>query len=80
MIAAADDKFGETPMAIIHASRPLAVAEVIAHCNAHLANYKVPRYVVFEAEPLPRLATGKIAKKALKDRYRHANERLERVR
>ena len=80
VIAAADDKFGETPMAIIHASRPLAVAEVIAHCNAHLANYKVPRYVVFEAEPLPRLATGKIAKKALKDRYRHANERLERVR
>ncbi len=80
VIAAADARFGETPLAIIHASKPMVTADVIAHCNAHLADYKVPRYVVFEAEPLPRLATGKISKRELRDRYKDAARELQRVR
>lgn len=80
VIAARDERFGETPMAIIYASKPLDPAEIVAHCNARMADYKVPRYITIEAEPLPRLATGKIAKRELKARYADAHERLPRVR
>ena len=80
VIAAKDQRFGETPLAIIHASQALSNESVIAHCNSHLADYKVPRYLVFEDQPLPRLATGKIAKRLLKERYEDAAERLQRVR
>ena len=80
VIGAQDERFGETPMAIVHASRPIEPAEIVAYCNAQMADYKVPRYVAIEPEPLPRLATGKLAKKDLKERYKDAHLRLPRVR
>ncbi len=43
-------------------------AELIAYCRAHLAHFKCPRSVDFEAQ-LPRLPTGKLYKTALRDRY-----------
>ena len=42
--------------------------ELIAFCGAHLARFKCPRSVDFEAE-LPRLPTGKLYKRILRDRY-----------
>jgi fatty-acyl-CoA synthase len=78
VIAAKDDRFGETPLAIIHANKPIAVADIISFCNQRLSDYKVPRYVVIVPEPLPRLATGKISKRELKQKY--ANAILPRVR
>jgi len=42
--------------------------ELIEHARANLAKYKVPRSIDFEAE-LPRLDTGKLYKRLLKDRY-----------
>jgi long-chain acyl-CoA synthetase len=42
--------------------------ELIAFCRDHLAHYKCPRSVDFEAE-LPRLPTGKLYKRLLRDRY-----------
>ena len=42
--------------------------ELIAFCNQHLARQKVPRSIDFEAE-LPRLPTGKLYKRLLRDRY-----------
>lgn len=80
VIAAADERFGETPLAVVHATRLVTIPEVIAHCNQHLSDYKVPRYVSIEADPLPRLATGKISKRALKERFKDAASTLERVR
>ncbi|MEL7751403.1 AMP-binding protein [Citromicrobium bathyomarinum] len=80
VIAAKDDKFGETPCAIIHASQDIDVPELIAHCEQNLSNYKVPRYVAFSADPLPRLATGKLSKPAVREAYADAHERLPRVR
>ncbi|WP_022958300.1 class I adenylate-forming enzyme family protein [Spongiibacter tropicus] len=79
VLAAKDDKFGETPLAIIH-GEALSVETVLAHCNREMSAYKVPRYIAFEAEPLPRLATGKIAKPALRERYAAAHLELEKVR
>jgi long-chain acyl-CoA synthetase len=42
--------------------------ELIAFCAQHMARYKVPRSIDFEAE-LPRLPTGKLYKRVLRDRY-----------
>ena len=42
--------------------------ELLAFCRQHLAHFKCPRSVDFEAE-LPRLPTGKLYKRLLRDRY-----------
>ncbi len=39
--------------------------EVIAHCKAHLADFKVPRYVAYMTEDFPRTPSRKIQKKIL---------------
>jgi acyl-coenzyme A synthetase/AMP-(fatty) acid ligase len=39
--------------------------ELIAHCKAHMAGYKRPRWIEFMAE-LPKTATGKIQRSALR--------------
>ena len=51
-----------------HVPGPDAAAELIAFCGQHLARQKVPRSIDFEAE-LPRLPTGKLYKRILRDRY-----------
>lgn len=80
VIAAPDEKFGETPLAVVHATLEIAVESLIAHCGTRLADYKLPRYVVIENTPLPRLATGKIAKPALRTRLLPTVPGLPRVR
>jgi len=50
------------------AAGPELAAELIAFCGAHLSRQKVPRSIDFEAE-LPRLPTGKLYKRLLRDRY-----------
>jgi long-chain acyl-CoA synthetase len=47
---------------------PQTAEELIAFCGRHLARQKVPRSIDFEAE-LPRLPTGKLYKRLLRDRY-----------
>ncbi|WP_333709046.1 acyl-CoA synthetase [Tepidimonas ignava] len=62
VVAKPDPRWGETPCAFIelkpgaHAS----VEDIIAHCRAHLAGFKIPRAVVFTE--LPKTSTGKIQK------------------
>jgi fatty-acyl-CoA synthase len=79
-IAAKDARFGETTLAVIYTRGAVDVAQLIAHCNLHLSDFKVPRYVVVEKDPLPRLATGKIAKPALRTKYVDAHLTLTKVR
>jgi long-chain acyl-CoA synthetase len=43
-------------------------SELIAYCRDHLAHFKCPRSIDFEAE-LPRLPTGKLYKASLRERY-----------
>jgi long-chain acyl-CoA synthetase len=43
-------------------------AEILAFCAQHLSRQKVPRSIDYEAE-LPRLPTGKLYKRLLRDRY-----------
>ena len=67
VIPVPDEKFGETPAAIVKLGRPVPVETIVAHCAEHLADYKVPRYIVELDKPLPRMASGKIAKRILKE-------------
>jgi long-chain acyl-CoA synthetase len=47
---------------------PDVTAELLAFCAAHLSRQKCPRSIDFEIE-LPRLPTGKLYKRLLRDRY-----------
>ncbi|GAB4009058.1 class I adenylate-forming enzyme family protein [Nocardioides ultimimeridianus] len=69
VLAAADEKFGETPAAIVVRSGDVTTEDILERCRTQLAKYKVPSYVVFRDEPLPRLGSGKIAKVALREEY-----------
>ena len=80
VIAAKDARFGETPLAVVYGQAPIDVEALIAHCNERLADFKVPRYIALESEPLPRLATQKISKPILREKYKNADTTLERVR
>ncbi|GFE85562.1 class I adenylate-forming enzyme family protein [Steroidobacter agaridevorans] len=80
VIVAADASFGETPLAIVHGDATCMTTTIIDHCNRHLANYKVPRYVAIECEPLPRLPSGKVAKPLLRQKYQGAETWLPKVR
>jgi len=68
-----NEDLGEEVKAVVQpmpgvAAGPALAQELIDFCRTHLAHYKCPRSVDFEAE-LPRLPTGKLYKKVLKDRY-----------
>jgi fatty-acyl-CoA synthase len=83
VIPAADARFGETPAAIVVAEPDrddIDEARVVTHCERVLADYKVPRYVVLRATPLPRLPSGKIARQAVREEYRDVAERFARSR
>ncbi len=81
VLSAKDEQFGETPLAVVHGDpEKLSIPAIIAHCNASLSNYKVPRYVAIEPEPLPRLASGKISKVPLREKYKDAPSFLPKVR
>lgn len=73
VIGVPDDELGEVAKAIVQPAPGIEpddalAADLLAHCRARLATYKCPRSVDFEAE-LPRLDTGKLYKRLLKDRY-----------
>ncbi|MEU7811377.1 AMP-binding protein [Pseudonocardia sp. NPDC049154] len=69
VVPVADERFGETPAAVVHGLGAPDAATVVAHCSEHLAGYKVPRYVVHAAKPLPRMASGKIARREIRELY-----------
>ena len=70
VVAKPDAKWGETPCAFVELKEGARVTteELRAHCEAHLARFKVPKAIVFAA--LPRTATGKIQKEVLRARVR----------
>jgi long-chain acyl-CoA synthetase len=68
-----NDDLGEEVKAVVQPidmtmAGPALAAELTAYCGERLARFKVPRSIDFEAE-LPRLPTGKLYKRLLRDRY-----------
>ena len=68
VVAKPDPRWGETPCAFVEtkAGAQVTADELIAHCKAHLAGFKVPRAVEFCE--LPKTSTGKIQKFELRKR------------
>jgi fatty-acyl-CoA synthase len=68
VIGLADERWGETPCAVVTSSdgEEIDAEELIAHCRERIAHYKCPTVVVTVAE-LPKTASGKIAKVAVRD-------------
>jgi len=68
VIGVPDPRLGEAGRAFLvpRAGHALAEADVLAFCRERLANYKVPRRVVFR-DALPRNASGKVLKRVLKE-------------
>jgi HIP---CoA ligase len=67
VIGVPDPRLGEVGRAFLvpRPGRVLAEADVLAFCRERLANYKVPRRVMFRAA-LPRNASGKVLKRQLR--------------
>src|SRR6188508_1066787 len=67
VVARADDKWGEVPVAYVELKpgKAASEAEIIDHCRALLARFKVPKAVIF-AE-IPKTSTGKIQKFKLRE-------------
>jgi long-chain acyl-CoA synthetase len=73
-----NDDLGEEVKAVVqlmagHPPGPALEAELIAFCQLHLATMKCPRSVEFDPA-LPRLPTGKLYKKGLRDKYWRGKE------
>ena len=69
VVSMADAKFGEAPAAVIYATDAVTAEQVTAHCRERLAGYKVPRQVIVQDQPLERMASGKIARRRIRDAH-----------
>jgi len=76
VIAKPDQKWGEVPCAFIELKEgaPTKAEDIIAHCQAYLARFKVPREVVFGV--IPKTATGKIQKYVLRHQLKSTDALL----
>jgi len=68
-----NEDFGEEVKAVVQPvsmdeAGPELERELLAFCKEHLASFKVPRSIDFQAE-LPRHPTGKLYKRLLRDKY-----------
>ncbi len=66
-VGVSDEKSTEAvKLFVVKKDKSLTKDEVIEHCRANLAGYKVPKYVEFKDE-LPKTNVGKILRRALKE-------------
>ena len=70
IIGVPDARWGETGLAVValKAQATATEADILAHCRERLAKYKCPAHIVF-VEAIPRNATGKLDKPALRAQY-----------
>jgi acyl-CoA synthetase (AMP-forming)/AMP-acid ligase II len=69
VFGAPDERLGEVPIAVVHGANGLSEEEVRSFLEQRIAKFKIPARFIFSAEPLPRLGTGKIDRRALKAQY-----------
>ena len=73
VIGISDARWGQVGRAVVvvKPDRALTEDEVVAHCAANLARYKLPYSVIF-TDALPRNATGKVHKPTLRQAFGQA--------
>jgi long-chain acyl-CoA synthetase len=66
-----DPQWGELVMAcvVLKPGATVGADELIAHCRRFLAGYKIPRRIEFSPGELPKSGSGKILKRALRERF-----------
>lgn len=62
---AADEKWGEVPVAFVVRNKSIEAEELLAFCKEQLAGYKVPKQLKF-VDSLPRNASNKLVRRELK--------------
>ncbi|WP_067716265.1 class I adenylate-forming enzyme family protein [Nocardia yamanashiensis] len=64
-----DERWGESPMAVVTVADPAAVTadEIIALCRDRLGSYKKPGRVEITTAPLPKSIVGKLLRKQLRE-------------
>ena len=72
VVAQPDQRWGEVPCAFVELKEgaQLSEPELLKHCRAHLAGFKMPKKIVFG--PLPKTSTGKIQKFVLRQQAKSA--------
>jgi fatty-acyl-CoA synthase len=70
VVAKPDPRWGEVPCAFVELKEGMSATEqeIIEHCRARMAHFKVPKQVVFG--PLPKTSTGKIQKYLLRQQVK----------
>lgn len=58
---------------VVRRDAGLDAATLLAHCQQHLTGYKVPRFIEFRDEPLPKSSIGKILRRAVREADRAAS-------
>jgi len=67
--AVPDDRLGEEVGATIFADDAIDEDELRGFLLEHVARFKIPRYLEISPEPLPRIASGKIDKRQLREEF-----------
>ncbi len=62
-----DDVWGEAVHAVVVPRRSVTAAELVEHCRALIAGYKVPKRIEVTSEPLPKSGAGKVLKRSLRE-------------
>ncbi|HYM48405.1 MAG TPA: AMP-binding protein, partial [Burkholderiaceae bacterium] len=72
VVAQPDARWGEVPCAFIELKDGATLTEqdLLQHCRAHLAKFKMPKRIIFG--PLPKTSTGKIQKFVLRQQAKSA--------
>ena len=65
--AVPDERLGEEVGATVYANQDLTEDALKEFLMARIARFKIPRYINFSSDPLPRIASGKIDKRRLRE-------------
>jgi len=69
-IGVADEHSGEVVKIVVVRSDPALTAQALLdHCRQHLTGYKMPRFVEFSEEPLPKSNIGKILRRQVRQAW-----------
>ena len=62
-----DQRLGEEVGAAVYLATDASADDIRAHCSTQMAKHKIPRYIWFVSEPLPKNANGKFMKREFKE-------------
>jgi acyl-CoA synthetase (AMP-forming)/AMP-acid ligase II len=71
-----DPMWGEAVHAVVVPRQPVDVDQLLTHCRAAIAAYKVPKRIDLRDEPLPKSGAGKVLKRELRDPFWSSAERV----